>query len=237
MEILLIFLGLLQFLALIRGYLHHRLGDWVAPRSVIGTVADGGMALLMILAVCLSLGAVFQWIVDVRIGILDAYQRAWRKLSGWTELVLMFALIVIGGSVLLGGPGIFAGILLFPSFFIFAEEEIGVMQALLKSIGYVSGAALKVGLLVWAIWLPLAVAGVILGGMMVVWLLPFVGFYMYAIYEKLKTEKGTYSRPIERRPEPWQCMAVVGLAAVAVFINQFELQSVKSILFVLLYGI
>ncbi len=229
--ILLIFLGHLQLyrLFIVAG---ERFDGATGDISAAQATASFLLFILLFVSACWTHGAVFQWLADKRICVLEAYRRAWRKLAGWIGLLCMFFFIVLGGFVLMGIPAVVFSVIFSFSFFVFAEKDATVTDSLLESLDRVSGRATAAGVCLWTVWLPSMLAVVLLGWWAAIFAMPFVALYMHVVYGRLGggdcgSRRGDHA---DRRPEPWQCVAVLGFASFAIFINQFDIDPVDRIL-------
>ncbi len=187
---------------------------------------------LLFVSACWTHGAVFQWLCDQRICISEAYRRAFRKLGGWVCLVCMYGFIVLGGFVLLGIPALVFSVLFAFSFFIFAEKESTVTGSIMDSLECVSQKPIAAGVSLWVVWLPSIIASAAFGLLSAFAVLPFVAFYMHALYGRLRDSRPVPFREklVERRPEPWQCIAILGFASFAIFINQYDPNPIGHVL-------
>ena len=96
----------------------------------------------------------------------------------------------------------------------------------------VSRKPIAAGVSLWVVWLPSIVASATFGWLSAFAVLTFVAFYMHALYGRLRDSRPVPFREkfVERRPEPWQCIAVLGFASFAIFINQYDLNPIGHVL-------
>jgi len=109
---------------------------------------------------------------EENIGIKESYRRGWHKIGSIFWVGLLSGIIVMGGYLLLIIPGIIFAIWFSLTAIIVVAEDLGGMNALLKSKSYVTGYW-------WEIFWRLLFLGLILGGISLIfgipgWIINFV---------------------------------------------------------------
>lgn len=156
---------------------------------------------------------------EENIGIKEAYRRGWHKIGSVFWVGLLSGIIVFGGYLLLVIPGIIFGVWFTFAVMIAVAENLGGMNAILKSKFYVSGywwevlwRLIFISLIIGGIsfvfslpaWVinfiagftksdPLSLIGSvlnILSGIVGIFLAPLTVIYTFLIYKNLKAIKG-----------------------------------------------
>jgi len=127
-------------------------------------------------------------IVDEKCDIKEAFQKGKPKIIGHMWLAMLTALILTGAHLLLIIPGIIFTVWFFFAPFVFIDEDVRGMNALLKSKEYVRGRWSGVGLRLLAIWLIAALVSAIpvIGQLIALFLIPFSFIYSFLLYQNLK---------------------------------------------------
>lgn len=146
------------------------------------------------------------------IGVVESYRRSWRKIGALFWVGLLSFMIIAGGSMFFGIPGIIFAVWFSLANYIVVSEDIGGMNALLKSREYIRGRGWEVfGLLlvIFLIWVGVSI-GVQFGFAIVSmvftssiamilsllsWIalamfVPFFVSYVYLIYRHLRRIRG-----------------------------------------------
>jgi len=131
-------------------------------------------------------------VADESIGIKDALEKGWQRVSAFIWLFTIMGFIITGGFLLFLVPGvIFLVWFTFAQFILAVDDERG-MNALLKSKEYVKGYWFDVFLRLLVIWLVSMFIGMVpfLGGILSLFFVPFMMIFIYLIYKNLKVAKG-----------------------------------------------
>lgn len=190
------------------------------------------------------------------ISAIEAYKRSWHKIRSlfWTGLLSF--LIIAGGIMLFAIPGIIFAVWFIFASYIVISEDIGGMDALLKSREYIRGRGWEVfGLLLvmFLIWagisigaqfglgiismifsaLGLGIFGFVLS--LIIWILvalvtPLMMAYSYLIYKHLKRVKGDFVfAPSTDTKIKYIVVGILGIVLGAgMFLIPFYLVSVMS---------
>lgn len=129
---------------------------------------------------------------DQQAGIKEVFIKAKPKVLGHIWLGVLTGLIVMGGYLLLIVPGIIFAVWFFFAPFVFIEEDVRGMDALLKSKAYVRGKWIPVCVRLIAIWLFSALVSLIpfVGQLLALFLVPLCFVYTFLVYQDLKASKG-----------------------------------------------
>jgi len=167
------------------------------------------------------------------IGVVEAYRRGWHKILSCSWIIILQLFIVMGGILLLVVPGIVFIIWFNFSVFILVAEDLGGLNALLKSREYVRGKLTKIsgylmfiGFLYVVISLPFSmipdrfVAGGEIGSLMPSMLLgPLTTSYLFLVYKNLKSVKGEFVfSPTRGQKAKLIIVAVLGLIISTLFV-------------------
>jgi Flp pilus assembly protein TadD len=128
-------------------------------------------------------------VVDEQCGVREAFRQGRPKTLAHAWLGGLTALIVTGAYLLLGIPGVIFTVWFFFAPFVFIEEDVRGMNALLKSKEYVKGRWFGVCLRLLAVWLISALISSIpiAGQVLALFLIPFGFIYTFLVYKDLKT--------------------------------------------------
>ncbi len=158
-------------------------------------------------------GAMIFAVADEKLGLVEAYRRAWQKVGSFIWLyIALFIIIIPGGFLLFLIPGILFIVWFSFAPFILAREDVRGMSAVIKSKEYVRGhfgdvflrflPILGILFVVWLIqWIlafiamvvPVAPQLVSVGLSLV--MAPFVMIFLYHIYQDLRRLKGDVAFP------------------------------------------
>jgi hypothetical protein len=194
------------------------LGLWQSSMVGIFSLTILVLALIIII-VCQSwqLLALIYAIKDRQeeIGAIEAYQRSWKKIIPycWTSILLTF--IIIGGFSLLVIPGIIFLYWFMLAIYVCAAEDLGGINALLKSRAYLRGHWIKTTLhllvstgsfgilsyllslidlsifLTGPIWTLGIRAFIVIGKILLSWIVSFWPMvYMFLFYENVRAGRG-----------------------------------------------
>ncbi len=134
-------------------------------------------------------------IVDQQCGFKEAFQKAKPKVIGHIWLGTLTGLILTGAHLLLIIPGIIFTVWFFFSPFVFIDEDVRGMDALLKSKEYVRGRWFGVCWRLLAIWLISVLVSTIpiVGQLLALFLIPFSFIYTFLVYQDLRETRGDIS--------------------------------------------
>jgi len=134
------------------------------------------------------IAALVMAVADSSLGIREALEAGWKKLWAFLWLFSIIGYIVAGGYLLFIVPGIIFTIWFIFSQYILATENIGGMNALLRSKAYVKDRWFDVCIRILVMWAISAGVGMIpfLGVLLALLITPFSMIYSYLIYEELK---------------------------------------------------
>ncbi len=159
-----------------------------------------------------------------KIGIKEAFKRAWPKVWAYWGIALLAGFITMGGVFLLIIPGIILGFWFSMALYILVAEDIKGMNALLKSKEYVRG---KFGYIYGRILL-VGLASMVIGGIAAsvtesqllttainLLLTPFMLVYVYLMYTYLKAHKGAFDfNPTKSQKLPYLLIGAFGILVV-----------------------
>jgi len=186
---------------------------------------------------------------DEGIGVKESYRRGWHKiLSAWWVLML-YGLVFLGGSLLLFVPGLIFFVWFIFSAYIVIAEDLGGMNALLKSREYVRGRwlgvfgrLLAISFLISSPFVGTAILAEAIGnpilsdifnlidGLLLTFLAFPIGVISYFLmYRNLRALKGEFTFTPPRRSK-------VALSLVGVFGIIGPLLATAAILYLLLTG-
>ena len=150
-------------------------------------------------------------VVDQNTGFKDAFTKARPIVLAHIWLGMLTGLIVAGGYFLLFIPGIIFSVWFFFAPFVFIEEDVRGMDALMKSKAYVSGNWVPVCIRLIAIWLLSVLVSLIpyVGQLLALFLIPLCFVYTYLVYQDLKGSKGS----ITVEPSKKEKMRLVAVSA------------------------
>lgn len=131
-------------------------------------------------------------VVDEQCGVKEAFRQGRPKTLAHAWLGALTGLIVTGAYLLLAIPGVIFTVWFFFAPFVFIEEDVRGMNALLKSKEYVRGRWFGVCVRLIAIWVILALISSIpvAGQVLALFLIPFGFIYTFLMYKDLKTLTG-----------------------------------------------
>jgi uncharacterized protein (TIGR03067 family) len=176
--------------------------------GLIGSIAMSG-----------GLAALIYAVVDESLGIRDALGKGFTRLWSFMWLWSLLVFIVTGGFLLFIVPGIIFAVWFILAQFVLAEEDDRGMNALFKSMEYVSTYWMDVFLRLFVIWLVFTLIGIvpIIGAILSFLLVPFAMIYTYLIYKDLKAIKGItiYSTSAGRKFK-WLFAGTLGYVVVPV---------------------
>ncbi|MDT8441785.1 MAG: hypothetical protein RQ723_09005 [Desulfuromonadales bacterium] len=166
------------------------------PGLLAGTVgAVGGMLLMTVMT-----AAMVYALIDTDLHVRHTIGYALQNFGGFFWVLLLNGFIIVGGSLLLVLPGLlfFAWFVFAP--FLFAEEGVRGMEALLKSRAYVRGRELPVcgRLLLVALFGGALSAIPLFGTLLALLVMPVTLIFQYEIYRDLRQLKGSISYPVSR---------------------------------------
>jgi tetratricopeptide (TPR) repeat protein len=150
-------------------------------------------------------------VVDQNTGFKDAFTKAKPIVLAHIWLGMLTGLIVAGGYFLLFIPGVIFSVWFFFAPFVFIEEDVRGMDALMKSKAYVSGNWVPVCIRLIAIWLLSALVSLIpfVGQLLALFLIPLCFVYTFLVYQDLKAKKGS----ITFQPSKKEKMRLVAVSA------------------------
>ncbi len=156
---------------------------------------------IFIAAVIASIG--FIWgqlafltaITDQEIGIKEAFLQSRSYILSYIWLSLLMGLIIMGGYFILFIPGLIFTVWFLFAPFILITEDIGGMNALMKSKEYVRGRWLPVGWRLFLVWFLSVIISLIpiVGQFLGLLLPPFFFIYFFVLYNNLKESRGEFS--------------------------------------------
>lgn len=131
-------------------------------------------------------------VANEQCGTKEAFRQARPKILAHVWLGVLTGLIVTGAHLLLVIPGIIFTVWFFFAPFVFIDEDVRGMNALLKSKEYVRGRWFGVCLRLLAIWLiAVLIASIpIIGQVLALFLIPFSFVYTFLLYKDLKALTG-----------------------------------------------
>ncbi len=125
------------------------------------------------------------------LGIKDALEKGWQRVSAFIWLFTILGFIITGGFLLFLIPGlIFLVWFTFAQFILAVDDERG-MNALLKSKEYVKGYWFDVFLRLLVIWLVSMCIGMVpfVGCILSLFFVPFMMIFIYLVYKNLRVVK------------------------------------------------
>ena len=171
-----------------------------------------------------------------KIGIKEAFRRSRGKINSFAWVLILTGFITMGGSMLFMIPGIIFSIWFIFTSYVLVSEDIGGMNALMKSKAYVQGHWWSVSWRFLALGLifigPFIVLAIILGAitagitlvagktgasifsdsinfLITTFLTPFLITYSFLLYENLKEIKGSFT--FEPKGKGWLiAIAILG---------------------------
>lgn len=201
------------------------------PGLLVGTAgAVAGMLLMTV-----TTAAMIYALVDADLDVRHALGYGLQNLRGFFWVLLLSGFIIAGGSLLLILPGLlfFTWFVFAP--FIFAEEGVRGMEALLKSRAYVRGRELPVcgRLLLVAVFGGALSAIPFVGSLLALLVMPVTLIFQYEICRDLRRLKGSVSYPVSRAEKAkWLGAAALGhLALLVVMLLVFGALTVKGTAF------
>ena len=140
-------------------------------------------------------------VADEQCGIKEAFGQARPRILAHVWLGVLSGLIVTGAHLLLVIPGVIFTVWFFFAPFVFIDEDVRGMDALLKSKAYVRGRWFGVCLRLVAIWcLCVLVSSIpIAGQVLALFLIPFSFIYTFLLYKDLKALVGDMTFEPARR--------------------------------------
>jgi hypothetical protein len=160
---------------------------------VIGTGVVAAIA--GIIAFGWGYGAFVHAVADERLGFGAALKRSWQKVGSFIWVFMLSQIIIVGGFGLFFFPGILFAVWFSFALFVFANEGVSGMSALLKSKEYVKGHFGGVFLRFFLVvvisagisWIPIA------GGILSLLYAPFMMLFIYNMYADLRGLKGKFA--------------------------------------------
>jgi len=168
---------------------------WQAMPDFKAVILVVSMLLALVGAVWLGnwgMSAFLTAVADEQCGIKEAFRQARPKILAHVWLGVLSGLIVTGAHLLLVIPGVIFAVWFFFAPFVFIEEDVRGMDALLKSKAYVRGRWFGVCVRLIAIWcFSVLVASMpIAGQVLALFLIPFSFIYTFLLYKDLKALVG-----------------------------------------------
>ncbi|MGD8758080.1 MAG: tetratricopeptide repeat protein [Deltaproteobacteria bacterium] len=168
---------------------------WQAMPDFKAVILVVSMLLALVGAVWLGnwgMSAFLTAIADGECGIKEAFRQARPKILAHVWLGVLSGLIVTGAHLLLVIPGVIFAVWFFFAPFVFIDEDVRGMNALLKSKAYVRGRWFGVCVRLVAIWfVSVLVASIpIAGQLLALFLIPFSFIYTFLLYKDLKALVG-----------------------------------------------
>jgi tetratricopeptide (TPR) repeat protein len=163
-------------------------------------------------------------VVDETCGIKKAFSKARPKALGYVWLAALTVLILGGAHLLFVIPGIIMTVWFFFGPFVFINEDVGGMDALLKSKEYVRDRWLAVAVRLLAIWFISALVSAIpfIGPLAALFMVPFSFVYTFLLYKDLKESRGDWSfQPSKREKIGFVAAGTMGYALPVVVILTF----------------
>jgi len=177
---------------------------WQAMPDLKAVIMVVSMLLALVGAVWLGnwgMSAFLTAVADEQCGIKEAFRQAKPKILAHVWLGVLTGLIVTGAHLLLLIPGVIFAVWFFFAPFVFIEEDVRGMDALLKSKEYVRGRWFGVCLRLVAIWcVSVLIASIpIAGQVLALFLVPFSFIYTFLLYKDLKALVGDMAFEPARR--------------------------------------
>ena len=177
---------------------------WQAMPDLKAVIMLGSMLLALVGAVWLGnwgMSAFLIAVADEQCGTKEAFRQARPKILAHVWLGVLTGLIVTGAHLLLVIPGIIFTVWFFFAPFVFIDEDVRGMNALLKSKEYVRGRWFGVCLRLLAIWcIAILIASIpIVGQVLALFLIPFSFIYTFLLYKDLKALMGDMAFEPARR--------------------------------------
>jgi len=168
---------------------------WQAMPDFKAVILVVSMLLALVGAVWLGnwgMSAFLTAVADGECGIKEAFRQARPKILAHVWLGVLSGLIVTGAHLLLVIPGVIFAVWFFFAPFVFIDEDVRGMDALLKSKAYVRGRWFGVCVRLVAIWfVSVLVASIpIAGQLLALFLIPFSFIYTFLLYKDLKALVG-----------------------------------------------
>jgi len=169
-----------------------------------------------------------------KIGIFKSYKNGWFKILPYLWLSLLVGFVVNGGTLLLIVPGIIFSIWFSLSGFVLISEDIGGMNAMLKSREYIRGKwwnTLWKFIFIWIVvllislipavilvllknYIAMVVGEIIIG----ILLAPLMITYTFLVYSNLRAFKGNVTVTASKGRKAWFIVvAILGILAIPFF--------------------
>jgi hypothetical protein len=175
---------------------------WQAMPDLKAVIMLVSMLLALVGAVWLGnwgMSAFLIAVADEQCGIKEAFRQARPKILAHVWLGVLTGLIVTGAHLLLVIPGVIFTVWFFFAPFVFIDEDVRGINALLKSKEYVRGRWFGVCLRLLAIWcIAILIASIpIIGQVLALFLIPFSFVYTFLLYKDLKALMGNDNMAFE----------------------------------------
>lgn len=160
-------------------------------------------------AVCRSQMAFILAVMDQSLTIQGAFARARGGILAYFWLSVLMGFLIGGGQLLLVAPGILFLVWFFFAPFVFIEEDLRGMDALMRSRELVRGRWLPVAVRLFLAWAGSALLALIpvVGQILAVFIIPFLFIHAFLLYRELKAVKG----PAPFVPKTPAKLAVMGV--------------------------
>lgn len=152
-------------------------------------------------------------VADSSLGLREALAAGWSRLWAFIWLFSLLGYVIAGGYLLCIIPGIIFTVWFFFAQYILATENIGGMNALLKSKAYVKDRWFDILIRLLVIWAISAGLGLIplLGIILSFLIAPFSMIYSYLMFENLKTLN---PEPLDYPNTPCEKFKWIGIATL-----------------------
>lgn len=200
---------------------------WQAMPDLKAVIMLVSMLLALVGAVWLGnwgMSAFLTAVADEQCGIKEAFRQAKPKILAQVWLGVLTGLIVTGAHLLLVIPGVIFTVWFFFAPFVFIDEDVRGMDALLKSKAYVRGRWFGVCLRLVAIWcISALIASIPIAGLVLaLFLIPFSFVYTFLLYKDLKALMGdTVFEPARRAKVGVLATGTVGYVLPVVIVFAF----------------
>jgi len=170
-----------------------------------------------------ALSAFLVAVIDERCGVKEAFLRGKPKILGHLWLATLTGIILTGAHLFFVIPGIILTVLFFAAPFVFMDEDVRGMDALLKSKAYVQGKWVAVAVRLLAVWfISLLLSTIpIVGQLAALFMVPFSVVYTFLLYKNLRDSGEITFQPSRREKIGVVATGALGYALPVVLVLAF----------------
>ena len=189
-------------------------------------ITAGGILLGITAAIWVAnwaLSAFLVAVIDEQCGVKEAFMRGKPKILGHLWLATLTGIILTGAHLFFVIPGIILTVWFFAAPFVFMNEDVRGMDALLKSKAYVQGKWVAVAVRLLAVWfISLLLSTIpVVGQLAALFMVPFSVVYTFLLYKNLRDSGEITFQPSRREKMGVVATGALGYALPVVLVLAF----------------